>query len=76
MSQFYGALQGNRGSATRCGTKGSGMLTHCASWEGAVRCSAYYDEATKKDRVKVELVQWHGNGTSRVLYDGNINGED
>lgn len=75
MSHFYGILQGNRGEATRCGSKDSGMETYCASWDGAVRCMAYVDEETGQDFVRVELTQWQGRGTYKVLYNGPISGK-
>ena len=74
MSHFYGKLQGSRGEATRCGSKKSGMTTHCASYHGAVRCYAYYDEATDTDMVEVMLVPWHGAGHYQPLYTGPMGG--
>lgn len=76
MSHFYGTLQGNRGEATRCGSKDSGMQTHCASWSGAVRCQAWHDEDNDVDMVRVELTEWQCNGSRRVLYVGPISGEN
>lgn len=73
MSHFYGTLQGTRGEATRCGTKNSGMVTHCASFKGAVRCRAYIDDGI--DMVQVDIVPWQGHGDFRLLYDGPISGE-
>jgi hypothetical protein len=72
MSHFYGTLQGSRGEGTRGGTKQSGMVTYCASWEGAVRCEARHDKETGKDMVRVEKVPWHGAGESKLLYYGLI----
>lgn len=69
MSHFYGTVQGNRREATRCGSVASGMETHCASWRGAVRCYAYCNDAGQ-DRVRVEKVNWKGNGKYKLLYDG------
>jgi len=57
MSHFYGTLQGNRGEATRCGTKKSGIETYAASWKGAIRCHTYIN-AKGQDCVIVE-----SNGT-------------
>lgn len=37
MSQFYASIQGNRGEATRGGTKGSGITGHIRGWQGGVR---------------------------------------
>ncbi len=33
MAQFYGNVQGNRGEATRMGTKNSGMTAHIRGWD-------------------------------------------
>ena len=60
--------------ATRQGHKSTGLETYCASWSGAVRCYAYYDEKTEIDMVRVELTQWHsiGQWPARILYEGPI----
>lgn len=71
MSHFYGTLQGNRGEATRCGTKSSRMETYCASWDGAIRCCAYVNPEGV-DCVRVEMTTWHGAGENVLLYDGPI----
>jgi len=72
VSRFYGILQGARGAASRCGSKSSGMETYCASWEGAIRCYAYYNDKEKQDWVRVEKTPWHGAGENVVLYEGAI----
>lgn len=71
MSAFYGTIQGNRGEATRCGSKNSGMETYCASWSGAVRSFAYVGE-DGTDMVRVELTPWRGSGVRHTLYEGPI----
>ena len=71
MSHFYGTVQGNRGEASRGGSKASGMETYCASWSGAVRCYAYEKDGV--DMVRVERTTWHGVGNYKVLYDGLMN---
>lgn len=73
MSYFYGTLNGNKGEASRCGSKRSGMETYCASWKGAVRCKAYVN-SKGLDCVIVELTPWQGVGINKVLYDGLIGG--
>jgi len=60
MSRFYGTLQGNRGEATRCGTKSSGVTTYAAGWRGAIRVNVY--ERDDVDRFSVELVPWKDSG--------------
>ena len=41
MAQFYASIQGNRGQATRMGTKNSGIQGHIRGWDVgvAVECS-------------------------------------
>ena len=72
MAHFYGTLQGNRGEATRMGSKASGLTTYAASWKGAVRVTVYIHDG--KDWVDVSLVQWRGAGTNRTLYNGPVSG--
>lgn len=76
MSQFYGTLNGNRGEATRCGTKKSGIVTHAASWKGAVRACVYWNEEEQEDWAIVTLTQWQGAGCypPRELYNGPVGG--
>ncbi|MCP4900011.1 MAG: hypothetical protein GY906_23835 [bacterium] len=71
MAHFYGTLHGNRGEASRCGSKGSGMVTCCAAWGGAIRSYAWVN-SEGVDMVRVEKVQWQGVGETRLLYEGPI----
>ena len=73
MARFYGSAQGARGEASRLGGASSGLRTIAAGWSGAVRCDVY--DKGGRDFVRVELGPWHGRGTSRLLYDGPVNGE-
>ncbi len=72
MAHFYGSIQGARGEATRLGSKGSGLRSIAASWQGAVSVDLY--EKNGVDMVTVSLRQWHGKGSSRTLYDGPVGG--
>jgi len=74
MSHFYGTLQGSKGQTTRQGTKKSGIESRTASWQGAVRVSAFHDEETGEDWVEVRLEQWQSVGQlpSKLLYRGPI----
>jgi hypothetical protein len=76
MAHFYATIKGNRGLASRMGTKFGGMVSYTASWEGSVRVGLYHDEKTGQDLVRVELKPWRGEGTSRVLYEGPVGGEE
>ena len=75
MSQFYGKLQGNRGEATRCGTAKSGVVTHAASWKGAIRTVVYVDDQGR-DAYRVEMIQWQGAGEYRVIEQGVFPGQE
>lgn len=72
MSHFYGVIQGNRGEATRGGSKASGFSATAASWQGSVRVHLYEDAGT--DFARITLEPWQGQGASRFLYDGPISG--
>ena len=37
MAQFYAEIQGNRGEATRMGSKASGIRGHIRGWDNGVR---------------------------------------
>jgi hypothetical protein len=70
VAHFYGTARGNRSTATRCGTKTSGMETYAASWQGAVRTILYTRDGV--DYAHVKLTDWYGTGTNRTLYDGPV----
>ncbi len=65
MSHFYGTLQGSRGTATRCGTKNSGLQTNAAGWRGAIQVTIFEDNGV--DRFKVSLVPWQNSGGQSVV---------
>ncbi len=71
MSHFYGTLQGNRGEATRCATKSSGLTAQAAGWRGCIEVRVEHDPDTGKDVFTVHLTPWKGSGGSRkLLADG------
>jgi hypothetical protein len=72
MAHFYGTIQGNRGQASRLGSKNSGFHTIAASWEGAVVTRLWHDEESGVDWCEVRLSTWGGMGTERLLYRGPV----
>lgn len=68
---FWGTLCGRGELIGRGGSKRSGVETHCASWDGAIRCKAYIGE-NDVDCVHISFVKWYGNGDDVVLYNGPI----
>ena len=76
MSHFYGSVKGNRGWATRGGSKKSGYEAVAASWDGAIEVRLSYDPKTKKNRYVVYQSKWHGKGIEREIARGIIGDED
>ena len=77
MAQYRGTLTGQRGSASRLGSKKSGLSAHVASWQGAVDVDLWHNDETGIDMVRVTLCQHMGAGQfpPRVLYDGPVSGK-
>jgi hypothetical protein len=73
MAHFYGILSGRgRTTASRVGRKTTGLQTVAASWQGAVKVSLYAPNGV--DHAVVELTEWRGASTNRILYDGPVAG--
>lgn len=52
MSTFYGMVQGNRGAATRGGSRASGFKSSVQSWNGSIITQMSYDE---DDNLMVDI---------------------
>ena len=75
MSHFYGTVKGSaKTTATRRGSKASGLTTTAASWEGAVKVHLSHDEETGRAVYVVTLTPWLGAGVNRVLASGYVDG--
>lgn len=70
MAHFFGSLQGQRGEATRLGSKASGLQITAASWNGAIHVELF--ERDGKDYFVVRESKWHGSGKERVIAEGEI----
>ena len=53
MSHFYADIQGNRGEATRGGSKDSGIDGHIRGWHTGARVVCHHDDESGKDIVRV-----------------------
>jgi hypothetical protein len=62
MAQFYGEIQGNRGEATRMGTKESGFTAHIRGWD--VGCKVILQHSDGEDRVSIYLTSGSNGQTS------------
>ena len=69
MAHFYGEIQGNRGEATRMGTKNSGFRGHIRGWHvgGSVNC--HYNDSKDRDEVSIYATGGSGYGGSDHLAD-------
>ena len=80
MAHFYAEIQGNRGAASRMGTKSSGMWSHTRGWNIGVDVRCGYDATKDKDFVDVYITNGSGGyGSSDNakyigrFYDGEVN---
>lgn len=51
MAHFYASIQGNRGEATRMGSKGSGISGHIRGWNVGARVTCSHEN--DKDVVRI-----------------------
>jgi hypothetical protein len=51
MAQFYANIQGNRGEATRMGTKSSGLSGHIRGWNVGARVEVSHEDGHDVVRV-------------------------
>jgi hypothetical protein len=66
MAHFYASIQGNRGEATRCGSKSSGIEGHIRGWNIGARVTV--DHIEQKDIVSVYLTRGsNGYGSTQIV---------
>jgi hypothetical protein len=68
MSQFYAEIQGNRGPATRMGSKQSGIRCHIRGWDTGVEVSGVHPGS---DVFNIYMTHGSNNSGSRT-YLGRI----
>lgn len=69
MAHFYGEIQGNRGEATRMGTKDSGFRGHIRGWHvgGSINC--HYNESKDRDEISIYATKGSNGYGSEHLAD-------
>ena len=67
MAHFYGDIHGNRGVATRCGTKSSGIYGHLRGWKVGCETIIRYDEDSGKDKISIYLTSGSTYDRTRIL---------
>lgn len=71
MAQFRGIIRGNRGEASRLGSKNSGFLANIDGWDIGLHVHAYYDKKTGIDKISVDLTGG-SNSPSPKLHVGTF----
>jgi len=73
MAQFMATIQGNRGEASRLGSKDSGISAKINGWDAGISVEAWYDQATEEDYFRV--YQTGGsNGHTPKVFLGELRG--
>jgi hypothetical protein len=67
MAQFRGTIRGQRGEASRLGSKSSGLCVTCNGWNGGITVYVDYDKNTGKDRFQV----FRTGGSRNKSFDGD-----
>lgn len=66
MAHFYGNIQGNRGEATRMGTKQSGIEAHIRGWNNGVRVEGFVN-AEGKDCFHIFATGGSHGGATKLI---------
>ena len=74
MAHFIGKLQGNRGEATRLGSKNSGIEVDADGWNFGVSAKIFYDKDTDQDVVRIFLTG--GSNGGKVKHIGLFTKKD
>lgn len=69
MAHYYGTLTGSRGTATRLGTRASGLTVAARSWTGSV--TVEMSEGHDGTRVAIRVADGSATG-GRLLYGGRL----
>lgn len=71
MAHFYGDLQGNRGEATRCGSKDSGIRSHVRGWNVGCLATCFTDDQGR-DCVGITVTSGSGYNNGATLSLGTF----
>lgn len=76
MAHFYSKIKGQKGEATRCGGKTSGMDASVNGWESGIRVRAGYDSLNDKDVFYIYATYGsHASGKEKLIsIVENVNG--
>lgn len=69
MAHFIGEIQGNRGEASRTGSKKSGISAHIRGWNIGVRVNIRHDEESGKDFYTIYETGGSNGGSDTLIAD-------
>ena len=69
MSHFYAGIEGSRGPATRCGTKGSGHYGHIRGWNIGGIVAMRHDFQTGQDMTKFILTDGSNGDRKNLIFE-------
>lgn len=67
MAALYGSIQGNRGEATRMGSKSSGIRSYVQTWDARVTVQLEADGT-----CRIVASDWQRGGTRIPIFEGNV----
>lgn len=71
MAQFYGRISGNRGEATRQGSKDSGISAAVETWKSVIRTSQQFLGGSKSNRASLSIEGKHGGTALHVGFNSD-----
>lgn len=71
MSKFYGMIQGNRGVATRGGSKNSGIKGSVQSWDGSCQTELWYNDSNEL-MIRLSISEGSSGYGSETLFSGRF----
>jgi len=71
MAQFFGSISGQKGTATRLGSKSSGLTVEACSWQGKI-VTVLSTDADGTDRFEIRMERHAGKGDYMVIATGIV----
>jgi len=77
MAHFRGTVEGNRGEASRLGSRDSGLLVIGNGWEIGVHCYCHYSEERQADVISIRLTRGsNSRGPGKCLGSWVLTGDN
>lgn len=71
MAKFYGTIQGNRGKATKTGSRASGFRASCQSWDGSIIVTVREDK-DGETRLNISFSEYSESYGGRTIIDASV----